>query len=352
MRLGFIAFALLLGPALAHGGGGQLGVRNAEVAVPSTSPVVTPADAGSIAYVYENNVWLALPDGGAARQLTTDGTPDQPYREPIQVADGSILVFHGPSEVDHLDRSGTAVGAPVPLPTLENGADSLAVSPDGQHMAYVTTGFGQQIDPRFGTPSGTFIYGGMDVAMLDGTSVPGTAVPSVVFPTWLDTRTIAASNGTDLVIDTLDGHGNQPATWLSQADGCLVDLDCPSPGLPAASFSQPVASLAGTRLAYAYAPYYGQGGRQIAAVANHSDPPMPLCLIPTDGTQQDPGTFSPDGSSFAWDDSSMDQTTLEELPGKGIWVLRIDASEPDCGVAKAILAIPDGSQPNWSSFAP
>jgi hypothetical protein len=314
------------------------------------SPGESVAPGGSLIYVVGSNVWLAAPDGSGAHQLTTDGSQQAPYRSPIQAPDGSILVLHGPSEVDHLDRDGKPIGSPITLNALENGVEALAISPDGTHIAYVTTGFGQTIDPRFGTPNGTYIYGGTDVAGLDGVSVAGAAVPAMIYPSWLDDETLAGSNGTDLWIDTI---GGSPQTWLSLADGCLIPDGCPSETGSAANLSLPIVSRDATRLAYQYDPFYGDGGRRIATIDGVGAPPMTDCLLPeTGGEPQDTGTFAPDGSAFAWDDTTIDASTFTVNPGQGIWMLVLQTTAADCGGSTARLVIPGGSQPDWGPMAP
>jgi hypothetical protein len=314
----------------------------------STSPADT--DGGSLVYIAGSNVWLAAPDGSGAHALTTDGTEEAPYRSPIQAPDGTVFALHGPSEVDHLGRDGKPVADPITLNVLENGAESLAISPDDTHLAYTTTGFGQTIDPRFGTPNGTYIYGGTDVATLDGKSVPGAAVPAMIYPSWLNDTTLSGSNGTDLWVDTV---GESPQTWLTLGDGCLIPDGCPSESGAAANLSLPVSSRDGTRLAFQYDPFYGDAGRQIATVASTSLPPATVCLIPGSGADpQDTGTFAPDNSAFAWDDTTIDANTFTVIPGKGIWLVALDLNAADCGASSAALVIPGGTQPDWGPMAP
>src|SRR4029079_13369879 len=128
------------------------------------SPSVLAQEPRSIVYIRDGNVWLASPDGITNRQCTADGTADDPYRDPTQSDAGVILALRGQASMYRFGRDGTALASPVRLTALDNGTEGLTVSADGSQVAYVTTGTGTQIDPRWGTPTGIFLYGRHDVA--------------------------------------------------------------------------------------------------------------------------------------------------------------------------------------------
>jgi hypothetical protein len=317
--------------------------------VPS-APNPVASGAGSIVFIKADDVWLAAPDGSAARQLTHDGSQTG-YHDPSQAPDGSIFVLQGRSQLVRLDRSsGTPLGAAVTLPTLENGAEGLTVAPDGAHVAYTTTGYGTEVDPRFGTPTGTFIYGGTDVATPDGTSVPNAAIPSAVFPSWINATDLAVADGVKVYFDRV---GQAPQVWVDKSEGCLIDLDCPPGQAAAANLSDPAVSRDGTLLAYISKPYYGDGGRFIARVTSAPPAaPTDMCLLAGQQNHSDPGSFAPDGRAIAYDDTMFDPNTFESSTGQGIYVLTLDLNSADCGAARAVLAIPGGAQPDWGPLAP
>ncbi len=265
----------------------------------------------------------------------------------MQAPDGTILVLRGASDLVRLARDGSSLGAPVTLATLENGAQSLAVSPDGSRVAFVTTGTGQLIDPRFGTPSGAYIYGGTDIATLDGVSVAGAAQPLVISPSWVDADHLIGSDGTSLVTWAV---GSAPVTWLSQQDGCLIEDGCPSGQAAESSLSQPVMDLQGGSVLYTTQPAFGGVGRQLAWIDGQPPvAPYPVCLLAGQQDLSDLATFSPDGSVLAWDDTTFDPVLLQTTPGKGIWSLVVDVNRPDCGLPSARLVIPGGTQPSWGA---
>lgn len=320
-------------------------------ATAGASPATGTAGGGSLAYIAGFNVWLAAPDGSGARQLTSDGNEANAYHDPSQVDDGRIFVLRGTRTLVQLGRDGQAVAPPVSLNVLENGAEGLAVSPNGARLAYATTGFGTEIDPRFGTPAGAFLYGGTDIAAADGTSIPGAAAPTLLFPDWVDDDNLVGSDGVELYTKVAGPGDLQP--WLDLGDGCLIDFDCPAGQEAAANISIPAVSAAARVLAYSYRPYFGAAGRRFATLAGLPPAaPTTACMVPGQENFQDAGSFAPDGSAFAFDDSEFDPKELTTRIGEGIHVFTLDLKAPDCGAALARLVLAGGSQPDWGPAAP
>lgn len=245
-----------------------------------------------------------------------------------------------------LGRDGDSLAAAVTLAALDNGTEGLAASPDGSRVAFDTTGTGTVVDPRWGTPSGIFLYGGTDVANLDGTPVEGGIGPTLLYPDWVDEGRLVASDGVDLYTYAI---GQDVATlWVSFSDGCATDFDCPKGQEAYASLMEPVLSPDGRLLAYTYGPFYGDAGRRIATLTG--PPPAPVttaCLIPGQENNAIPPTFAPDGSALAFDDVVFDPDTFETTIGRGIFVMEVDPEAADCGLSTAVLVLPGGSQPDW-----
>jgi len=303
--------------------------------------------------VLASNIWLSAPDGSAARQLTSDGTDANGYHDPSQADDGTVWAVKGSNSLYHLDRAGHMLADPVTLPTLEHGAEGVAVSPDDSHIAYTTVGTGQYVDPRFGTPSGTFLYGGTDVANPDGTSVPGAVMSSLLFPSWAGPMSLILSDGVDLYFDSVSANPAQPQKWLSEQEGCLTDFDCPEGQSAAASLSNPTVSDDGSVVVYGYQPYFGPGGRRMSsALGGVPGEPQTRCLIASSTGYSDNGSLNADASVYLYDDTAFDSTTLESTVGQGIWAFDVNLDADDCGVSKATLIVPQGSQPDWGPMAP
>lgn len=324
---------------------------------PGSSPLAqasageSPASgtAGSIVYISVHNVWVAAPDGTHARQVTTDGTESNAYHDPSQSNDSTVFVLKGSSAMYRLDHAGRSLAAPVTLPSLENGAEGLAASPDGARAAYATVGSGTYLDPRFGTPSGTFLYGGTDIANLDGTSVGGAVLPSLLFPSWVDNTHLIASDGVDLFFDEVGP--TEPTTWLSLDEGCVTDFDCPVDQEASANISTPAIARDGSVVAYTYRPYFGPAGRRLASISAPAAPET-RCLIPGQEQFSDPGTFLADGSVFIYDDTRFDPDAFDTAVGQGIWQITVDFDAADCGASSARLIVEGGSQPEWGPVAP
>jgi hypothetical protein len=317
-------------------------------AAPTGQPSPATPTTGSIAYIRDSTVWLSSVDGSGARQLTSDATAGA-YHDPSQAPDGSIYALRGSNTLVHLDRTGRQLATPVTLPTLENGAESLSVSPGGAHVAYVTTGFGTEVDPRFGTPTGSFIYGGTDIATTDAQSVPGAALANMLFPSWFDADTLVVADGTSVYIADVGSHARP---WIDTSEGCITEFDCPSGAPVSSSLSAPSVSSAGV-VAYVSHPYFGDEGRVFAQLAG-APPALPAdgCLVVDQAEHSDPGTFSPDGTRFAFDGTRFDRDEFENVAGEGIFVMTVDLTAADCGASSAELIVPGGGQPDWGALAP
>jgi hypothetical protein len=317
-------------------------------ASPAASTAVAP-QGQLVAYIKDGDIWVVGVDGGSGAQLTTNGA-NGAYTDPSFAPDGSIYAIRNKNQLVHIDLTGHPVGEPVTLAVLENGAEGLSVSPDGAHMAYVTTGFGTYVDPRFGTPNGAFIYGGADVIVPDGTSVSGAAMPGMLYPTWSGSTQLVATDGIAIFAAAL---GSEPVSWIDASDGCLIEFDCPPGQEAAANVTRPVISQDGSVLAYEYQPYYGSAGRRLASLdgATPGAAPQVRCEIAGQENFSDAGALSGDGSVFAFDDSAFDPTTLDTTAGKGVWVMTVDLSAADCGASSARLVGPGGQEPDVSSGA-
>ncbi len=315
------------------------------LAAPATTTPMHAYDRGSIVYIFEGNVWLVSPDGTAKRQVTADGTLDDPYRDPTQSDAGQILALRGDASMYRFGRDGVPLAPPVRLAALDNGTEGLAVSADGSRVAYVTTGTGTEIDSRWGTPSGTFLYGGTDVADLQGSPIEGGMGPNLLYPDWAAGDRLVAADGTDLYTYAI---GDAATVWVSFGEGCLTDLDCPEGQEAYASLTQPVVSPDGRLLVYSYSPFFGEAGRRIATLTGL--PPATVttaCLMPGQEHHAIPPTFAPDGTALAFDDVVFDPNTFETTQGQGIRVMKVDLEASDCGLSGADVILPGGTQPEW-----
>jgi hypothetical protein len=258
-----------------------------------------------------------------------------------------VYALRNENAVYHFDVAGRLLAAPANLAVLENGGEGLAVSPDGAHIAYVTTGWGTLIDARWGTYAGQYIYGGTDVAAPDGTSVPGAAMGQMLYPSWASPSAIVVSDGTTVYVSNVPS--SEPTPWLGVANGCVIPEVC-EPGQEAsANFSEAVVNRQTTVLAYSYKPFFGSAGRRMLSLAGPPPADATLrCLIEGQQNFSDPGAFSSDGTLFVFDDTVFDPDSLETRTGQGIYAMRVDLDAPDCGASSARIIVPGGIQPDIS----
>lgn len=122
-------------------------------AAPHTAPnaeqqaTATPSARGSIVFVRDHDIWIARADGAHARAITTDGHAGSAYASPSQADNGVIAAQRG-SRIVRFDPAGAPLGSIDPLPLTNSLGHSMdgtpvdvAISPDGQHIAYSFTGF-------------------------------------------------------------------------------------------------------------------------------------------------------------------------------------------------------------------
>src|SRR4051794_10718753 len=74
------------------------------------------AEASSLVYIKDGNVWLAAPDGSRQTRLTTGGG----YESPSQANDGTVVAVrrtvegtHEPRRLHRMNRAGTLLNPPV-----------------------------------------------------------------------------------------------------------------------------------------------------------------------------------------------------------------------------------------------
>ena len=312
--------------------------RTALVAVAALLFCAGSAHASSLVYVKDYNVWLANPDGAAARQVTTDGFKERPYESPSQADDGTILAGRGLKFVK-LDRQGNQIGSPLPSILVGKPANALAVgpfdpkiSPDGHKLVY-----------WIGTWSTWFDY---------GTSTTWTDPQDAVV--WQDADSGAQLGFTTFyeepswLQDSQHALLNQPGNRLAaQIVGSAVGADhndvtpvfTDSDSKPAGEYySQDVGDPELTPAGDKLVALRGANAETIRFYDTRSGRPVvSACGLgePVGGSAADP-TWAPDGSAVAW------------AEGDGIWTTPVGALDSaDCSWGQPQGIIAGASQPDW-----
>jgi hypothetical protein len=296
------------------------------------------AQASSLVFVKDYNVWLANPDGSGQRQLTTNGFRELPYESPSQADDGTILALRGLRFVT-LDRQGNPIGAPLPSILVGKPAYAYAVgpfdpkiSPDGHKLAYWV-----------GTWSMWFDYGNNITwtdpkdAVIWQNADSGAQLGFTLFyqkPAWLQDSAHALLNqpynrlAAQIVAGAVGGSHNDVTPVFNDDDS-----------KPAGEYySQDVGDAELTPTGDKLVALRGSGQETIRFYDTRGgDPVVSQCYLgqPVGGSAADP-TWAPDGRAVAW------------AEGDGIWSTPVGPLDSaDCSWAQPHLIIPGASQPDW-----
>ncbi|MDW5598377.1 hypothetical protein VSS74_28720 [Conexibacter stalactiti] len=301
-----------------------LAACGAAALAPAVGALAAPAaQADSLVFVKESNVWLANPDGSGQYQVTTDGTADNPYQSPSQADDGTIVAVRAKPNLGPLIRmrqNGSVINE-IPAKVMQYGPFDPAISPDGRRVAYV-----EVYTNTHETSSATWITNvdGPTAPSVYGSPGPGTGAPS-----WIDSDRIFVGTYTRALTMV---PGQEEVDWWYDWDhepllGSSEDLD---DGEVAANGT--VAFVRGDRDGNTIQLYRSNG---------LGSAPTPTCTLsnpspgPLGARFVDP-TFSPSGDAIAWQE------------GDGIWTTTLPAT--GCAGAPR-LTIPGASAPDWGPAA-
>ena len=275
------------------------------------------AQASSLVYVKDSNVWVADADGSNQHQVTADGTANDPYSSPAQSDDGVIVALRD-SDLHRMSQSGRSLSAPF---LVGAGVTSVSVTPDGALIAYSQICRDSQGNIRQCTSYKDAVTG-------------ASAAPSsgqFYAPSWIDNTTAVMTAGSSVWVNTLGQDARQWWSDYDHADGReLDDIE-----------------IAAGRIALVRGTTYNDAvpDLQTYTYTDTVSPPTPRCTIGdpsprADGvkTFADP-TWSPDGTGLAWEE------------GNGIWISTGFGADGSCPAEFRGPAIPGGSEPDWGPAA-
>ena len=271
------------------------------------------AQASSLVYVKDSNVWLANADGSNEHQVTVDGTADAPYRSPAQSDDGVIVALQR-GTVHRLSQNGQQLSPTFSIPGV---VTSVSVTPDGALIAYSRICNDSQGNLRQCTGYKD-ARSGAEAAPIAG---------QFYAPSWIDNTTAVMTAGSTVWVHRIDGDARQWWSDYDHADGReLDDIE-----------------IAAGRIALVRGTTYNGAvpNLQTYTFTDTTSVPTPRCTIGdpsprADGvkTFADP-TWSPDGNGLAWEE------------GNGIWISTGFGSDGSCPTEFRGPSIPGGSEPDW-----
>jgi len=283
------------------------------------------ANADSIVFVKDANVWAASPDGSGQRQITRDGTADSPYRSPSQADDGTIAASYRDG-IRLIRRDGSLQRELDPPPLLNSVSHPMdgtpvdvAISPDGKRIAYT---FVQASCPP-GASCGARAATGY-------VSATGEALPGNLYlrnPSWATNERTLVFGGYLHQVNTHDLGAADAVHWFD-------DQDVVGEGYESTDLGDGELTRAGDKLALVRG--YGSDTHIMwyTVTAPPALPTMQCATGKLDGLSGP--TWAPDGESLAWEEPD------------GVWVKR---SALDCTVQPS-LVIPGASEPDWGPAHP
>jgi hypothetical protein len=291
------------------------------------APAVANAD--SIVYIDQGNVWSAEPDGSHKVQLTTGGQ----WHSPTQADDGRIAAVQGTGPIQVMARDGRPLHT-ITTPPAKSGDGGtfaprpvqLSFSPDGTKIAYAYVANSCPVASTCGSTQRSVFYTDADVTTATPHSVYGNQ-HSVSNPEWVhNSRTLVFGGfGRQVAIDDLDAGDYNSRPWMVP-NGDMGDGELTRDGTKLAVTSDYGANLKLTFFAVTEPePAYPQ----FACEMTNPDPKF-----------HDP-SWAPDNAGIAYGSS------------KGIEVSRFTEFGPGlCAAPNDSILSPTGTEPDWGPAAP
>jgi hypothetical protein len=267
------------------------------------------ANASSIVYIKDANVWSANPDGSAQTQVTSDGTATKPYLS-VSQSDSGTMVADLKGTLVVLRPNGSVVRT---IATI--GGGNPAISPDGATLAY------EEIRPVCASgPSSISCIA--TVVLPIGSTERALAVGGFRFPSWLGNNRILLDSGSVWTYE-IGAAPEAVQDWFSVPASPDFTTHGDADASPAGDRFAAVANTNRILL------FSGNG-------AFPADPTFQCQINPAAGAVFSRPSWSPDGVSVVW------------AQGDGIWKADIGgALTSGCAGVTPTRIIPGAGAPDW-----
>ena len=302
-------------------------LAGAAVAALGLAPAAAQAD--SLSFTKDDNVFVSAPDGSNLTQVTTDGEAGYgAYRSPTQADDGTVVAGRGDYIVyrshknDDLGKSDPPSTKDSRDVTADGMVHDVAIAPNGDKVAYSFV----TLSAAPYTPGGARVVTGY-LRTADDNSDYGTSYNGM--PSWVTNDRVLTFGGFQSQVNLQDvAPGTSDQHWFDEEDG---DVEAGA----ATRQGDRIAILRSDGSDRSYRIYRVDGSIQAGGV-----PPKPSAVVCDGGTPVEAArpSFSPDGSKLVYE--AEDGVHVMNADCSGDALVAAGAKEPHWGAAD-VGAIPD-----------
>lgn len=336
---------------------GWEGVPEATVGIPPAAPRAA-GGSGSIVMTWKNNVWLMDPSGEVFKQVTSNGTADNPWLHPSMTGDGLIAAVrhsyyttsngaaNGKGTVYLMNQAGKVLKSVTPIQLdgsgsgncFSTGIGGTAVSPNGQYVAFT---YGLWLGSYPTCPDFYLITNIVPFTNGGAYQIPSDYFSQLTASWQNDNRVLMAASTGRITYFDLNAPQNGIMAWFGDSN------------LP--NEADPELNLAGGVLATAEPAdiFYGSDSLLGIWKATSGPPAAPSrwCYLTGPAGQFASPTWSPDGTILAWEESDGNNN----ISGEGVWLAQVQLNQGGGCTVNPLFgsgpAVPNAVHPDWSPAA-